>query len=511
MSAVAVTLFDMDGIVALILGLLVGIALGAAGGWLFARTRQPAASGVDYAELAHAQAQRAAAEATSTQLRDQLARDRELHEQLVAEMRHDTQERLAQQEAQYRAQIRQQDEHLAELRDRLAAMKEAETERAKSEGKVLTALSPVQESLRLVQSKVMELEEQRQKQHGELSTQLRSALESEERLRQTAETLASALRSNSTRGVWGETQLRSVVEAAGLIERVNFDVQTNISTDSGVGRPDMVIHLPGGKHIAVDAKVPFDAYLEASAIPASSTGVDAEHRAGLMKRHVKAMRDHISALGTKGYWNGLANSPELVIAFIPSEPLLSSALEADPSLMEFAFAKRVALASPFTLLSVLKTVALSWQHDVLTHEAQQVFELSRDLYTRLGTTAKHIDKLGNTIGRSVKDYNQFIASFESRVFPTARKLAALNGENLFAPIDTIEETPRPLSGHELVQALDASRYDSDVLDAEASKDDPLAIVVLDTNNDDEEPDLHPEDATNLQFDLFTPGEAADRR
>jgi len=483
----------MDALLPLLLALVIGLALGAVAGWLLARARRTdagsAPSAVAAAEQALAersadlvevrgrvellvderavlQSRLAALEATAAGLRDQSeslvlshreqsALSREQYEERIAFAQSQARERLDQQDEQYKAQIAALEERLTDFQRRLKEIQDAEASRVAEDSKVLVALSPVRESLQAVQAKVVELETQRQQQYGELSQQLKSATESEERLRSTAESLASALRSNSTRGVWGETQLRSVVEAAGLIERVDFDVQTSIVSDSGAGRPDMVVHLPGGKNIAVDAKVPFDAYLEASAIPASATGLDGDRRTQLMKKHVSALRAHITALGTKGYWNGLEASPELVIAFIPSESLVSSALEADPSIMEFAFAKKVALASPVTLWSVLKTVAFSWQQDVLTQEARQLFDLSQQLYTRLGKTATHIDKLGNTIERSVKDYNAFIGSFERQVYPTARKLAALSSENLFPERDAVEEAPREITGRELLAELEA--------------------------------------------------------
>ena len=216
----------------------------------------------------------------------------------------------------------------------------------------------------------------------------------------------------------------------------------------------MVVHLPGGKNIAVDAKVPFTAYLEASQIPATATGAEGARREQLLKAHVKAVRDHIAALGAKSYWAGLDASPELVVAFIPSESLVSTALEADPSIMDFAFNKRVALVSPVTLWSLLKTVAFSWQQDVLTHEAQTLFTLSKELYSRLATTATHIDKLGRTIERSVKDYNAFIGSFERQVFPTARKLNALDESTVLKAMEPIEEATRELSSFELVAELE---------------------------------------------------------
>ncbi|MGO4785363.1 DNA recombination protein RmuC [Cryobacterium sp. W22_MBD10_FK3] len=355
-----------------------------------------------------------------------------------------------------RDQISDQKRQYRDIVDRQRDDQAARTERDRQESQVLQALAPVKDSLVSMQQKVAELEQQRSLQHGELTEQLRSATESEERLRSTAESLASALRANNTRGVWGETQLRSVVEAAGLIERVDFDVQSSISSDAGAGRPDMVVHLPGGKNIAVDAKVPFTAFLEASQIPATATGADGAQRAVFMKAHVKAVRDHVTALGSKAYWQGLEASPELVIAFIPSESLVSSALEADPSLMEFAFSKRVALASPVTLWSVLKTVAFSWQQDVLTHDAQVLFDLSRELYSRLATTATHIEKLGRAIERTVKDYNGFVGSMERQVLPTARKLNALDESKVLAPLAGIEESPRELAAYEFVAALETA-------------------------------------------------------
>ncbi len=319
-----------------------------------------------------------------------------------------------------------------------------------TENKVLQALAPVSQRLSDMQRTVQELEKQRHEQHGQISQQLRAAVDSDELLRGTTEQLASALRSNNVRGVWGEVQLRRVVEAAGLIERVDFDVQSQISSDAGVGKPDMVVHLPGGKNIAVDAKVPFNAYLEASQIPFTATGEEAARRETLLKKHVSAVRAHIDALGKKSYWDGLAASPELVICFIPSEALISSAIEADPSLMDYAFSKKVALASPVTLWSVLKTVAFSWQQDVLTEDAAKLFDVGRELLQRLGAMSKHLDTLGRSITSTVKGYNSFVGSLESRVFPSARKLSGLGSESeLPEHFEVIDMVPRELQAPEL--------------------------------------------------------------
>jgi DNA recombination protein RmuC len=400
----------MDPIVALLIGLVVGAALGALIGWLIARNRP-----VDSTDVAG----KASAEAAVSELR---------------------------------AQVKQ-----------LLEQQEAQRAKSEQENKVLQLLTPVQETLRSMQLKVTDLERERASQFGALNQQLLSARNSEEQLRATAESLASALRSNSVRGVWGETQLRNVVEAAGLIERVDFDVQASISSDAGSGRPDMVIHLPGGKNIAVDAKVPFTAYLEASQIPVTATGEEGARRETLMKQHVRVVRGHIDTLASKAYWAGLEASPELVIAFIPSESLVSSAMEADPGIMDYAFSKRVALASPVTLWSVLKTVAFSWQQDVLTSDAKLLFDLSRELYSRLSTLAGHIEKLGRSIESTVKNYNGFVGSMERQVLPTARKLSRLDESTVLGTMHGIEDSPRELSAMELVAELEQTPPDGEPL------------------------------------------------
>ena len=438
----------MDPLLSLILGFVVGALLGVLLAIVVLQRRRSTLPAGDDPAVIEARHQVALAELRSGEAAVQSLLKEELASVLA------TAEGL-------RGQILDAQQQYRELFDRQRTDQEARSEREKQESKVLQALAPVKESLQDMQKKVTELEAQRSLQHGELSQQLRSATESEERLRSTAESLASALRANNTRGVWGETQLRSVVEAAGLIERVDFDVQSSITSDAGAGRPDMVVHLPGGKNIAVDAKVPFTSFLEASQIPVTATGVEGAQRATYMKAHVKAVRDHITALGSKAYWQGLEASPEIVIAFIPSESLVSSALEADPSIMEFAFGKRVALASPVTLWSVLKTVAFSWQQDVLTQDAKVLFDLSRELYSRLATTATHIEKLGRSIERTVKDYNGFVGSMERQVLPTARKLNALDESKVLAPLVGIEETPRELVAYELVAEIEPTDSPTD--------------------------------------------------
>lgn len=417
----------MDPILALVLGFVVGIVLGAVGALLVARNRR---AGFDPAVL------EARHQGALVELRMQ---EQAVQSQLIAE----------------RAAIQATADGLREQLVALERAQREQAERERAESKVLQALSPVQETLRTMQQKVADLEQQRSQQYGAIAEQLKQTQLSGEQIRATTESLASALRSNATRGVWGETQLRNVVQAAGLIERVDFDVQSSITSDAGAGRPDMVIHLPGGKNIAVDAKVPFAAYLEATQIPVTATGEEGARRESLIKQHVKVLRSHIDALASKTYWAGLEASPELVIAFIPSESLVSSALEADPSIMDYAFGKRVALASPVTLWSVLKTVAFSWQQDVLTDEAKTLFDLSKELYGRLATLADHADRLRRSIDSTVASYNQFANSLETRVLVTARKLNMLDESKVIGTAATIEQAPKQLTAVEMeLAALD---------------------------------------------------------
>ncbi len=469
MSEVRATLPDMDLALPLLLTLLVGVALGALVGFVIGKRgpSQVAAGEEDprLAEMRH-QNEIAAIRAEEAALRNQLDREHLARAGVESARAAETHARLQAQVTGLSARLEgmsdevvRHEERYRDLVERHRTDAELQKQRDAAESRVLQVLTPVQETLRTMQAKVAEIESQRSLQHGELQQQLRAAADSEERLRSTAESLASALRSNSTRGVWGETQLRSVVEAAGLMQRVDFSTQSSITSDSGAGRPDMVVHLPGGKNIAVDAKVPFNSYLEAAAIPSTANEAELARKAALMKAHVKAVRDHISTLGGKTYWDGLDSSPEMVIAFIPSESLVSSALEADPTIMEFAFSKRVALSSPVTLWSVLKTVAFSWQQDVVTAEARSLFDLSKELYGRLATMAGHVSKLGRSLESSVKTYNSFVGSLERQVLPSARRLNALDESKVLSPLDGIEESPRELTAYELTTHADGAARD----------------------------------------------------
>ncbi len=336
-------------------------------------------------------------------------------------------------------------QHSAERRER--------EERDREENKLLQAIAPVREHLAQMQQTVANLEKERNEQFGSIKQQLNAAIESDGQLRAQTQALAQALSSNNLRGVWGEAQLRKLVELAGLINHADFDEQVTISTSDGAGRADMVIKLPGGKSLAIDSKVPFSAYQEASTIAESATGEEGARRARLIGDHVKAVKAHIDALGAKSYWSGLDSSPDFVIAFIPSESLLSAALDADPSLLEYAFKKNVPLASPVSLFSVLKTINFIWRQNADESQVRTMIKLGKELYERIGKVAEHADKLGRSITTTVKDYNQFVSSLETRMLVTARKLNdldenALGTDEIISPRE-LDAAPSQLTASEL--------------------------------------------------------------
>ena len=345
-----------------------------------------------------------------------------------------------------------------ELRAQLSKADQAISNQATQqdkENKILVQLEPVKQQLLQMQDVVQRLEKERTEQFSSISEQLRASIETDENLRKQTQQLSQALSSNSLRGVWGETQLRKLVELAGLIKHADFSEQATIKTDNGTGRADMVINLPGGKSLAIDSKVPFNSYQEASSISELASGEEANRRAALIKEHVAAVRKHIDDLGTRAYWSGLDSSPDFVICFVPSESLLSAALDADASLMEYAFKKNVALASPVSLFSVLKTINYIWRQNADESQVRSMIKLGKELYERVGKLALLAQDLGNKLTSTVKSYNSFVSSLESRMLVTARKLNDLDENEL--GIDSIiepkqlEDSPTALTSKELTE------------------------------------------------------------
>lgn len=353
----------------------------------------------------------------------------------------------------------------ADAERRLLAAQNRELGEARTQdGNVLRALAPVAEKLTAVQQQVALLERDRVEQYGQLAQQLQEARLSDQQLIRSTHALESALRSNSARGQWGEVQLRRVVEASGMLRHVDFIEQVHSAGGDSSVRPDLVVQLPGEKQLVVDAKVPLSSYLEAQELSAAQdprpahasdarqtgplSGNDHRNQQALLAAHAKALRAHVDSLSSKKYWDIPGNSPELVICFIPAESILAAALMADAGLLDHALSKNVVLASPSTLLAVLKSVAFTWRQDVLTDSARELFELARQLYDRMGTLGENVTKLGSSLKSSVDRYNAMVGTLEARVLPTARKLNSLEESGLAAP-PVVEVTPRALAAPEL--------------------------------------------------------------
>ncbi|MDQ0633154.1 DNA recombination protein RmuC [Arthrobacter pascens] len=354
--------------------------------------------------------------------------------------------RLSEVSAQYAA---------ADAERRLLASQNRELGESRSQdGNVLRALAPVAEKLTAVQQQVALLERDRLEQYGQLAQQLQEARLSDEQLIRSTHALESALRSNSARGQWGEVQLRRVVEASGMLRHVDFLEQVHSGGGDSAVRPDLVVQLPGEKQLVVDAKVPLSSYLEAQELGSrepgrgsSNAGLAQGPQQALLAAHAKALRAHVDSLSTKKYWDIPGNSPELVICFLPAESILAAALMADATLLDHALSRNVVLASPSTLLAVLKSVAFTWRQDVLTDSARELFDLARQLYERMGTLGENVSKLGSSLKSSVDRYNSMVGTLEARILPTARKLNALDESGLVTPA-AVEVTPRSLAAPE---------------------------------------------------------------
>ena len=338
--------------------------------------------------------------------------------------------------------------------EELSERAELAEERAERDGSVLRALAPVRAQLEQmgsrvesVGSRVEAMERQRAAQHATLTEQLRVNAEADRELRRATTTLEGALRSRSARGVWGEVELARVLEISGMMPHVDFVEQRTVgavigrragaapSRDAARGRPDVVIHLPGSGHLALDAKVPLDSYLTDASIGQTdedADGTDDSRRHKLLVAHARALRGHVDALAERHYDKHLNDSPELVVLFIPAEPILAAALDADPGLLEHSLGRGVALTTPSSLLALLRTCATAWARTAVNDDARELLALGRTLYERLGTVAGHLDSLGTALSRSVTAYNRAVGSMESRLLVTARSFTTL-GEGLASP------------------------------------------------------------------------------
>ena len=292
---------------------------------------------------------------------------------------------------------------------------------------------PIADTLKRVDERLGDVERERIESYARLSEQIVA-------LGSSATMLANALRTPAVRGRWGELQLRRVVEMAGMLQRCDFDEQPGLFSENGRLRPDLIVHLPGGKQIVVDAKAPLEQFLEAQ------TAIDEASRVARLQGHARQVRDHMDRLAAKAYWDQLGNSPEMVVMFLPGESLFSAALQHDLTLIEHGLQQRVLLASPLTLIALLTTVAHSWRQEALTENYREVARLGKEFYERLATFADRFDEIRKRLDGAVQAYNEAAGSFESRILVSARRLRELEVTTAdeLRPADPIERVPRVL-------------------------------------------------------------------
>jgi DNA recombination protein RmuC len=334
------------------------------------------------------------------------------------------------------------------LAQRLTEARRAEEERASGEmarraEEIRGLVAPVHEKLGRVESELGRLERERRDGQVKLSEMVRTLSAGTDTLRRETGELVSALKRPETRGSWGEIQLRRVVELAGMVAHCDFTEQSTIHTDDGRLRPDLLVRLPGGKVIVVDSKVPLDAYL--AAIEAG--GEDAEQRAHQLTRHARQTREHITKLASKGYQRQFDSTPELVVMFVPSDGIYQAALAEDPALIEYGVAQQVLMATPTTLIGLLRAVHYGWSQEQIADSAREIAESARELHRRLGPFAEHLSKLGRQLDSAVNAYNKAVGSFDHNVVRQVRTIeqAGVASERQIDAPPAIETAARPVT------------------------------------------------------------------
>ncbi len=321
-------------------------------------------------------------------------------------------------------------------------------------GSFTDAVRPIGDSLDRVRQQIDEIERERGMAYGALHEQVRAMSVESTALRRETGALVTALRAPAVRGRWGEMQLRRIVEAAGMVRHCDFDEQPTASTDDGKLRPDLVVRLTGGRSIVVDAKVPFAGFIEAMDAPDEAT------RQARLRAHARHLRGHVDALSGKGYAGLFGPTPEFVVLFVPSDSFLQAALEHDPALLEHAFDKDVVVASPSTLIALLRTVAFTWRQEAVADNAEQVLALGRELHARLATMGGHVARLGSALGAAVSRYNETVGSLERKVLVSARRFTDLEvtTSTLVGP-RPLDVPVRPVQASELLASAAESLVD----------------------------------------------------
>jgi DNA recombination protein RmuC len=339
------------------------------------------------------------------------------------------------------------EQFLALARQALAAQQEqAKGDLAQRQEAIAGLVGPVQTALKQVDEKIAAMELGRAGAYQGLTEQVRFLQEGQAQLRAETANLVKALRAPHTRGRWGEVQLRRVIELAGMVERCDFVEQQHMASEEGALRPDVIVQLPGGRSMVIDAKVPLMAYLEAI------EAADDETRDRRLADHARQVRQHVKTLAGKAYWSRLPLSPEFVVMFVPGDPFLAAAAQADPALVDQSMEDGVVLATPFSLIALLKAVAYGWRQETLAQNAEDIRKAARELYDRLGTMAGHWVKLGKELQGAVGAYNQAVGALESRVLPSGRRIKELGGAGggrELPALEPVEQAPRALQAPEL--------------------------------------------------------------
>jgi DNA recombination protein RmuC len=303
-------------------------------------------------------------------------------------------------------------------------------------------VKPIREALDKTDQHIRRMEKEREAAFGSLTQHLKFMAQAQEQLQGETRNLVKALRRPEVRGQWGELTLKRLAELAGMVEHCDFEQQRSVDTHTGKQRPDMVVRMPGGREIIIDAKAPMDAYLGAVEAQDDNT------RALEIQRHARNVRDRVRELASKGYWQQFPQSPDFVVLFIPGDQFLSAALEVDAKLLEDAMADKVVLATPSSLVALLRAVAYGWRQEALAENAEHIRSVGEELYERLSTFADHLGRLGSHLTRSVESYNKAVGSFDSRVLPGARKFREMGiqrKKDLPEP-EPVERLPRPVQG-----------------------------------------------------------------